>query len=144
MLHAIVYCSYEINMEVDLPSFPLVIRPFWDIVSHPLTRMEHQNWKGLEMRYFWVEAESVSEIMCFLCIFYFRVQLGECLKTVIHADYPELWPALLPSIFNNLKSANQQRVFGALYALRILTRKYEYVSPCDPIHSWNRLVTGVI
>jgi hypothetical protein len=55
-----------------------------------------------------------------------RVQLGECLKTVIHADYPELWPALLPSIFNNLKSANQQRVFGALYALRILTRKYEF------------------
>jgi hypothetical protein len=57
-----------------------------------------------------------------------RVQLGECLKTVIHADYPEQWPALLPAIFNNLKSQDQQRVFGALYALRILTRKYEYVA----------------
>lgn len=55
-----------------------------------------------------------------------RVQLGECLKTVIHADYPEQWPALLPSIFANLKSSEQQRVFGALYALRILTRKYEF------------------
>ncbi|KAG0567157.1 hypothetical protein KC19_7G115500 [Ceratodon purpureus] len=55
-----------------------------------------------------------------------RVQLGECLKTVIHADYPEQWPALLPAIFNNLKSQDQQRVFGALYALRILTRKYEF------------------
>ncbi|XP_024396720.1 importin beta-like SAD2 [Physcomitrium patens] len=55
-----------------------------------------------------------------------RVQLGECLKTCIHADYPEQWPDLLPAIFNNLKSQDQQRVYGALYALRILTRKYEF------------------
>ncbi|KAG6549125.1 hypothetical protein Mapa_009351 [Marchantia paleacea] len=55
-----------------------------------------------------------------------RVQLGECLKTVIHADYPEQWPVLLLAIDGNLKSQDQQRIFGALYALRILTRKYEF------------------
>ncbi|CAM6037581.1 unnamed protein product [Sphagnum compactum] len=55
-----------------------------------------------------------------------RVQLGECLKTVIHADYPEHWPGLLPAIDGNLKAQDQQRIFGALHALRILTRKYEF------------------
>jgi hypothetical protein len=47
------------------------------------------------------------------------------LKTVIHADYPEHWPGLLPAIDGNLKAQDQQRIFGALHALRILTRKYE-------------------
>jgi hypothetical protein len=48
------------------------------------------------------------------------------LKTVIHADYPEHWPGLLPAIDGNLKAQDQQRIFGALHALRILTRKYEF------------------
>eukprot|EP00250_Pteridium_aquilinum_P010585 c19495_g1_i1 orf=322-3393(-) len=55
-----------------------------------------------------------------------RVQLGDGLKTVINEDYPEKWPSLLSNIDANLKSQDQQRVYGALYALRILTRKYEF------------------
>lgn len=55
-----------------------------------------------------------------------RVQLGDGLKSVISHDYPEKWPSLLSSIDANLKSQDQQRVYGALYALRILTRKYEF------------------
>ncbi|XP_071938400.1 importin beta-like SAD2 isoform X2 [Coffea arabica] len=57
-----------------------------------------------------------------------RVQLGECLKTIIHADYPEQWPALLHWVKLNLQD---QQVFGALFVLRILARKYE--------SSWNNL-----
>lgn len=55
-----------------------------------------------------------------------RVQLGDGLKTVINYDYPEKWLSLLSSIDANLKSQDQGRVYGALYALRILTRKYEF------------------
>ncbi|KAL3507171.1 hypothetical protein ACH5RR_032553 [Cinchona calisaya] len=54
-----------------------------------------------------------------------RVQLGECLKTIIHADYPEQWPALLYWVKLNLQD---QQVFGALFVLRILARKYEFKS----------------
>ncbi|ONK72530.1 uncharacterized protein A4U43_C04F20370 [Asparagus officinalis] len=56
-----------------------------------------------------------------------RAQLGECIKTLIHADYPEQWPSLLHWITCNLQLQGQQ-VFGALYVLRILSRKYEFKS----------------
>lgn len=52
-----------------------------------------------------------------------RVQLGECLKTIIHADYPEQWPGVLQWVKHNLQD---QQVYGALFVLRILSRKYEF------------------
>ncbi|KAI7748981.1 hypothetical protein M8C21_033898 [Ambrosia artemisiifolia] len=62
-----------------------------------------------------------------------RAQLGECLKTIIHADYPEQWPALLQWVTHNLQD---QQVYGALFVLRILSRKYEFKSDEErtPIH----------
>ncbi|KAI7729145.1 hypothetical protein M8C21_020528, partial [Ambrosia artemisiifolia] len=54
-----------------------------------------------------------------------RAQLGECLKTIIHADYPEQWPGLLHWVTHNLQD---QQVYGALFVLRILARKYEFKS----------------
>ncbi|GMH22887.1 hypothetical protein Nepgr_024730 [Nepenthes gracilis] len=54
-----------------------------------------------------------------------RVQLGECLKTIIHADYPEQWPGLLHWVKHNLQD---QQIYGALFVLRILSRKYEFKS----------------
>ncbi|KAI3813925.1 hypothetical protein L1987_18660 [Smallanthus sonchifolius] len=54
-----------------------------------------------------------------------RAQLGECLKTIIHADYPEQWPGLLHWVTHNLQD---QQVYGALFVLRILSRKYEFKS----------------
>lgn len=54
-----------------------------------------------------------------------RVQLGECLKTIINADYPEQWPGLLHWVQLNLQD---QQVYGALFVLRILARKYEFKS----------------
>nr|GEX97830.1 importin beta-like SAD2 [Tanacetum cinerariifolium] len=62
-----------------------------------------------------------------------RVQLGECLKTIIHADYPERWPSLLPWVTRNLQT---QQVYGALYVLRVLSTKYEFLSDEEraPVH----------
>ncbi|KAK3145078.1 hypothetical protein QOZ80_4AG0322730 [Eleusine coracana subsp. coracana] len=55
-----------------------------------------------------------------------RAQLGESIKTLILADYPEHWPNLLHWVTHNLES--QDQIFGALYVLRILARKYEFKS----------------
>ncbi|KQJ99478.1 importin beta-like SAD2 [Brachypodium distachyon] len=60
-----------------------------------------------------------------------RAQLGESIKTIIHADYPEQWPSLLHWVTHNLES--QSQIFGALYVLRVLTRKYEFKSEEDRI-----------
>ncbi|XVF29330.1 hypothetical protein REPUB_Repub15cG0111400 [Reevesia pubescens] len=62
-----------------------------------------------------------------------RVQLGECLKTIIHADYPEQWPRLLDWVKHNLQD---QHVYAALFVLRILARKYEFKSEEErtPVH----------
>ncbi|RLM75616.1 importin beta-like SAD2 [Panicum miliaceum] len=55
-----------------------------------------------------------------------RAQLGESIKTLIVVDYPEQWPNLLHWVTHNLES--QDQIFGALYVLRILARKYEFKS----------------
>ncbi|KAF6162304.1 hypothetical protein GIB67_008433 [Kingdonia uniflora] len=54
-----------------------------------------------------------------------RAQLGECLKTIIHADYPEQWPSVLQWVKHNLQG---QQLYGALFVLRLLSRKYEFKS----------------
>ncbi|XP_043721910.1 importin beta-like SAD2 isoform X1 [Telopea speciosissima] len=63
-----------------------------------------------------------------------RAQLGECLKTIIHADYPEQWPSLLQWVKHNLQQ--DQQIYGALFVLRILARKYEFKSDEErtPVH----------
>ncbi|GAB2226832.1 hypothetical protein Droror1_Dr00008623 [Drosera rotundifolia] len=63
-----------------------------------------------------------------------RSQLGECLKTIINCDYPEQWPGLLLWVKHNL---HDQQVYGALFVLRILSRKYEFKSDEErtPIYS---------
>ncbi|CAM8924430.1 unnamed protein product [Rhodiola kirilowii] len=62
-----------------------------------------------------------------------RAQLGECLKTIIHSDYPEQWPALLHWVKHNLEG---QQLYGALFILRIVTSKYEFKSDEErtPVH----------
>ncbi|DBB04276.1 hypothetical protein WJX77_005934 [Trebouxia sp. C0004] len=55
-----------------------------------------------------------------------QVQLGECMKSIVLVDFPEKWPSLLPQLTQNLQSQDEQRLYGALYALRLMTRKYEF------------------
>ncbi|KAJ3675691.1 hypothetical protein LUZ60_004733 [Juncus effusus] len=64
-----------------------------------------------------------------------RAQLGESIKTIIHSDYPEQWPGLLHWIKVNLEAQDQQ-IYGALFVLRVLTRKYEFKSEEErvPLH----------
>ena len=33
-----------------------------------------------------------------------RTQLGECLRALVHADFPQRWPGLLPILLHNLAS----------------------------------------
>ncbi|AQK70901.1 Importin beta-like SAD2 [Zea mays] len=60
-----------------------------------------------------------------------RAQLGESIKTIIHSDYPEQWPSLLHWVSHNIDLQNQ--IFGALYVLRVLARKYEFKSEDERI-----------
>jgi len=55
-----------------------------------------------------------------------RSQLCETLKAVIYNDFPHQWPGLMPQIGNNLGTTEPPRLYGALYALRILANKYEF------------------
>jgi len=55
-----------------------------------------------------------------------RSQLGETLRAIVDADYPERWPDLLSAVGQNVSSPDHSRVYGALYALRLLARKYEF------------------
>ena len=55
-----------------------------------------------------------------------QVQLGECFKSIVYNDFPRHWPSLLPSLLGNLGHHEEVRVHGALLALRILARKYEF------------------
>ncbi|PSC72993.1 importin beta-like SAD2 [Micractinium conductrix] len=55
-----------------------------------------------------------------------RVQLGECVRSLVYCDYPEHWPQLLGQVQAYLASQDQARISGALYVLRFLARKYEF------------------
>jgi hypothetical protein len=40
-----------------------------------------------------------------------RNQLGECLRSLVHADFPERWPGLLPTLLHNLASQARRALF---------------------------------
>ncbi|KAK3262901.1 hypothetical protein CYMTET_28267 [Cymbomonas tetramitiformis] len=63
-----------------------------------------------------------------------RSQLGECLKSVVENDYPHAWPGLLPLICQNLQMQDLPRLYGALYALRMLSNKYEFKDEDERVH----------
>ena len=66
-----------------------------------------------------------------------RVQIAECIKSIIYCDYPERWPTLLNEIFTSISSQEPPRVYAGLYALRMLTRKYEYKNEEDRVPLYN-------
>ena len=55
-----------------------------------------------------------------------RVQVEEVVRSVISSDYPERWPSLLPALQARLAGGDQAATAGALRALRVLARKFEF------------------
>eukprot|EP01027_Heterolobosea_sp_BB2_P008936 GEZU01013235.1.p1 GENE.GEZU01013235.1~~GEZU01013235.1.p1 ORF type:complete len:201 (+),score=27.39 GEZU01013235.1:45-605(+) len=55
-----------------------------------------------------------------------RSQFAVCLRSIIDIDYPDNFKNLLPGILNNFNSNEPTRIRGALVALRVLAKRYEY------------------
>jgi len=55
-----------------------------------------------------------------------RTQLGLCLRAIAAIDYPHAWPSLLPTIAKNLSLYEPARLQGALHALRVLVKNFEF------------------
>ena len=66
-----------------------------------------------------------------------RTQLGLCLRSIAQIDYPGNWPGLLPAICANMQQQNTERVYGALFALRMLVKVYEFRKEAErtPLHA---------
>ena len=66
-----------------------------------------------------------------------RTQLGLCLRSIAQVDYPGNWPGLLPAICANMQQQNTERVYGALFALRMLVKVYEFRKEAEraPLHA---------
>lgn len=60
-----------------------------------------------------------------------QVQLGEVLRTIVLVDFPERFPSLASTVFSLLTSGDETQIFGGLYALRILARKFEFADEED-------------
>jgi hypothetical protein len=41
-------------------------------------------------------------------------------------EYPKKWPELLPKLVGYLNSKDAKSTYGALYAIRMIVRRYEY------------------
>ncbi|XP_057436510.1 importin beta-like SAD2 isoform X2 [Lotus japonicus] len=55
-----------------------------------------------------------------------RIQLGECLKTIINSDYPVKWPHPLEWVKHNLRC--EEEVYCALFVLQILSKRFMLIS----------------
>lgn len=53
-------------------------------------------------------------------------------QSIVYTDYPGMWPDLLPAVLQNIQSPEHPRLHGALYALRIIARKYEFKDEVGP------------
>lgn len=45
---------------------------------------------------------------------------------IVYADYPDNWPQLMPQIERNITTGEEKRVLGALKALRMVAKRYEF------------------
>eukprot|EP01043_Picozoa_sp_COSAG02_P087815 COSAG02_NODE_25025_length_670_cov_578.394046_1_plen_169_part_10 len=55
-----------------------------------------------------------------------RTQMALALTTIAHTDFPANWPGLFPAVMANIKSGEEQRMMGALVALRRLGKRFEF------------------
>jgi len=55
-----------------------------------------------------------------------RSQLGESAKHVVHFEFPDRWPALMPAVCTLLTTQDEAQLYAALFMLRLVARKYEF------------------
>jgi len=58
-----------------------------------------------------------------------RDQISLCLRDMVEEDYPEKWNDLLPKILSYITSNNPSAMEGALEALRVTIKRYEFTQP---------------
>eukprot|EP01125_Pyxidicula_operculata_P021827 TRINITY_DN8675_c0_g1_i1.p1 TRINITY_DN8675_c0_g1~~TRINITY_DN8675_c0_g1_i1.p1 ORF type:complete len:1052 (+),score=285.77 TRINITY_DN8675_c0_g1_i1:135-3158(+) len=57
-----------------------------------------------------------------------RVQLGVALQQIVQTDFPENWPGIMEQIMQFINSQDGAQMHGALYALRVITQRYQYTA----------------
>ncbi len=58
----------------------------------------------------------------------FRSQVCVALSTIVEEDFPANWPELIPKIMTYLSNQDVNILAGALEALRVTIKKFEYVT----------------
>ncbi|XP_042022854.1 importin beta-like SAD2 homolog, partial [Salvia splendens] len=105
-------------------SYDLAIR---QLASITLKNIIAEDWAGVPSRILpedkHVVRQNIPDLIAQVLPI-LRAQLGECLKTIIHA---ELSPEQLPNLLHWVNvSLQEQQVYRALFVLRILVRKYQF------------------
>ena len=52
--------------------------------------------------------------------------LAESIKLIAEYDFPDQWPALIPTLLTNIQTPDVLKVYNSLVALRKLVKRYEY------------------
>jgi len=95
-----------------------LVREFWDIKEGARITISEDDRK--------IVKDNILEAIVFQHASVIRVQLLTSLYHIIRTDFPDAWPSLLPGIVSNIQSQEQVRVYGALCALRMVFKKYQY------------------
>lgn len=60
-----------------------------------------------------------------------RGMFAEIIKSISESDFPDLWPAFLPTILASINSTDVLKVYNALLALRKVVKRYEFKADKD-------------
>lgn len=92
-------------------------RSYWQLVDAPLTMTEEEKSHAKEHLLRMLMAETCKPL---------RTLLAEILKAIVEHEFPDRWPALVPTIVVNLQSTDRLAVYNSLIVLRKLVKFFEY------------------
>ena len=72
-----------------------------------------------------------------------RSQLAEGVRYIAYTDFPEQWPGLFPTLMGNLQSGDQTRMYGALIALRVVCKKFDFAGQGKLSNTLNSMVESM-
>ena len=97
-------------------------RSFWRRVDAPLTMTEEEKAHAKEILLHILMAETCKPL---------RSLLADILKAIVEHEFPDRWPALLPSLVANLQGTDRLAVYNSLIVLRKLVKFFEYKDKDD-------------